>query len=162
MGRLIEGKSFYNKPWYGSYKSMMDRCYREKANNYSEYGGRGIKVCKEWHNIENFEKWVQISGYKKGLTLDRKDVNGNYEPSNCRWATMKEQDNNRRNTIYIEYNNEKHTISEWADITGINRSTLNNRYYKGIRGAKLFEQPLNPKGKKWVVKNGKRVWEECV
>ena len=158
--RLIKGKSFYNKSWYNSYRSMMDRCYREKASNYYLYGGRGIKVCDEWHNIENFEKWVETSGYKKGLTLDRIDVNGNYEPNNCRWATMKEQDNNRRNTIYIEHNGEVHTISEWAEITGINRRTLNSRYYRGIRGDKLFKKIISNKGKSWTVKNGKREWTE--
>lgn len=161
MGRLIKGKSFYKKPWYGSYKAMMERCYRENAKNYPDYGGRGITVCEEWHNIENFEAWVLQSNYKIGLTIDRIDVNGNYEPSNCKWSTRKEQDNNRRNTVYIECEGKRHTISEWAEIKGINRSTLNNRYYKGIRGEKLFEQVQNPKGRKWVVVNGKRVWIEC-
>ena len=131
MGRLIKGKSFYKKPWYGSYRSMMDRCYREKNCNYNRYGARGIEVCEEWHNIENFEKWVEENPYFEGATIDRIDVNGNYEPSNCRWTTMKKQCNNRSNTLYITYNGETHTISEWAEITGINRSTLNNRYYKG-------------------------------
>ena len=131
MGRLIKGKSFYKKPWYGSYRSMMDRCYREKNCNYNRYGARGIEVCEEWHNIENFEKWVEANPYFEGATIDRIDVNGNYEPSNCRWSTMKKQCNNRSNTLYITYNGETHTISEWAEITGINRSTLNNRYYKG-------------------------------
>jgi len=131
MGRLIKGKSFYKKPWYGSYRSMMDRCYREKNCNYNRYGARGIEVCEEWHNIENFEKWVEENPYFEGATIDRIDVNGNYEPSNCRWSTMKKQCNNRSNTLYITYNGETHTISEWAEITGINRSTLNNRYYKG-------------------------------
>ena len=56
--RLIKGKTYYTKPWYGSYHSMMDRCYREKSCNYNRYGARGIRVCEEWHNIENFEKWV--------------------------------------------------------------------------------------------------------
>ena len=131
MARLIRGKSFYKKPWYGSYRSMMDRCYREKNCNYNRYGARGIEVCEEWHNIENFEKWVEENPYFEGATIDRIDVNGNYEPSNCRWATMKKQCNNRSNTLYITYNGETHTISEWAEITGINRNTLNNRYYKG-------------------------------
>jgi hypothetical protein len=131
MGRLIRGKTYYKKPWYGSYHSMMDRCYREKSCNYNRYGARGIRVCEEWHNIENFEKWVEENPYFEGATLDRINVDGDYEPSNCRWATMKEQCNNRSNTLYITYNGETHTISEWAEITGINRSTLNNRYYKG-------------------------------
>lgn len=138
--RLIKGKSFYNKPWYNSYRSMMSRCYRENDANYKHYGGRGIKVCDEWHNIENFERWVEENPHSKGLTLDRIDTNGNYEPSNCRWATMKTQDNNRRNTIFIEHDGEVHTISEWADTLGINRSTLNNRYCRGVRGERLLER----------------------
>jgi hypothetical protein len=128
----------YLEPWYNSYRSMMDRCYREKAHNYYLYGGRGIVVCTEWHNIENFKKWAESNGYKPGLTLDRIEVNGNYEPSNCRWVTMKTQDNNRRNTVYIQHNGEIHTISEWSEIAGINRSTPNNRYYKGFGIDKMF------------------------
>ena len=162
MSRLIKGKTFYTKPWYNSYRSMMDRCYREKAPNYRHYGGRGISVCEDWQDICEFEKWALSSGYKEGLTLDRIDVNGNYEPSNCRWATMKVQDNNRRNTIYIEHKGKIHTISEWADICGINRSTLNNRYCNGVRGEKLFEKAHDPKGKTWVVESGRRMWKECV
>jgi hypothetical protein len=162
MGRLIKGKTFYNKPWYNSYKAMMDRCYRENASNYANYGGRGIEVCEEWHDIEKFEKWVEESNYEKGLTIDRIDVDGNYEPSNCRWATKKEQDNNRRNTVYVEYNGECHTISEWAEITGVNRSTLNNRYYRGIRGEKLFEKLESCKGMTWNIVDGRREWEKCV
>ena len=130
--RLIKNRTFYKEPWYGSYRAMMDRCYRKKAKNYLNYGGRGIAVCEEWHNIENFEKWLIKNPYSEGMTLDRKDVNGNYCPENCRWATMEEQDNNRRNTVYITHHGETHTISEWAKIKGINRSTLNNRIYRGM------------------------------
>ena len=107
--RLIEGRSFYKEPWYGSYHAMMDRCYREKAKNYPMYGGRGISVCEEWHDIEAFEKWTEQSGFQSGLTLERKNVNGDYCPENC----------------------ECHTVSEWANILGINRSTLNNRVHRG-------------------------------
>lgn len=137
--RLIEGKTFYDKPWYNSYRGMMSRCYREKDASYKNYGGRGISVCDEWHNINNFEKWVEENPFKTGMTLDRINPNGNYSPDNCRWATMFEQDKNRRNSILIERNGEIHNISEWAVITGINRSTLNNRYWRGDRGERLFE-----------------------
>lgn len=158
MAKLIEGKTFYKKPWYNSYRSMMDRCYRKNAKNYSNYGGRGIEVCEEWHDVENFEKWVLESNYQEGLTLDRIDVNGNYEPINCKWSTIKEQVNNKRNTKFIEYNGETHTLTEWAEITGINRSTLNNRYWRGERGAELFRTSESCKDKTWVLIDGKRRW----
>lgn len=86
--------------------------------------------------------WTESSGYRKGLTLDRLGSNGNYCPENCKWSTQKQQCNNRRNTVFIEYNGETHSISEWADIFEINHSTLRNRYYRGKRGVALFEKEL--------------------
>lgn len=132
MRPIVKRKAFYNKPWYGSYRSMMDRCYREKAKNYPIYGGRGIKVCDEWKSIEAFETWVESSNFQKGMSLERLDVNKGYSPDNCIWATSKEQANNRRNTLYIEFDGEIRTSSEWADKLNINHSTLKNRYYRGL------------------------------
>ena len=137
--RLIEGRTFYKEPWYNSYRCMMSRCHREKDPSYKYYGGRGIKVCEEWKNIEKFEQWVMTHPWFDGATLDRINTDGDYEPSNCRWATMFEQDKNRRNSVIIEWNGERHNITEWAKITGLNRSTLNNRYCRGDRGDRLFE-----------------------
>lgn len=74
--RLIEGKTFYNKSWYGSYKSMIERCYRKEAHNYPFYGGRGIVVCEDWKDIKKFENWVNISGYKKRVFV---------RPNRCKW-----------------------------------------------------------------------------
>lgn len=136
--RLVEGRTFYKEPWYNSYRCMLDRCYREKNYSYKYYGSRGIKVCDEWKDIRNFETWVKEHPYFEGATLDRIDPNGDYEPNNCRWATMFEQCKNRRNSILIEWNGEIHNITEWAKIIGINRSTLNNRYCRGDRGDRLF------------------------
>lgn len=140
MARLISGKSFYNKPWYNNYRAMMSRCYRTKDQNYKYYGGRGIKVCDEWHNIEAFEAWEHDNPFFVGATIDRIDTNADYSPSNCRWATMFEQCKNRRNSIIIERDGERHNITEWAKITGIKRSTLNNRYVRGDRDEKLFRK----------------------
>lgn len=97
-----------------------------------------MAVCDEWHNILNFEMWVKENPYFKGATLDRIDSNGNYSPDNCRWATMFVQDKNRRNSILIEWNGGTHNITEWSEITGLNRSTLCNRYWRGDRGDRLF------------------------
>lgn len=138
--RLIKGKTYYTKPWYPSWHSMMDRCENPNVQNYGLYGGRGIRVCDEWHDIQEFEKWAEQTGYEPGLTLDRIDVNGDYCPNNCRWATRKEQANNRRNTIYITFLGETHTLSEWAEILGVNRSTLNNRYHRARKRGKEWSE----------------------
>ena len=138
--RLIKGRSFYKEPWYNSYRCMMSRCYRKKDPNYKYYGGRGIKVCDEWHNILTFEAWVKRHPFFDGATIDRIDSDGDYAPNNCRWATMFEQDKNRRNSVLIEWDGKTHNVTEWANITGINRSTLNNRYWRGDRGERLFRK----------------------
>jgi len=143
----IKGMTFYDKPWYNSYRSMMDRCYREKAHNYPLYGGRGIKVCDEWHYIDVFADWVERSGYEAGLTLDRIDPNGDYTPDNCRWATRKQQANNRTNTVRVTIDGVTKTLSEWADFVGISRSTINNRYCDGVRGVMLLHRAEDTKFK---------------
>ena len=101
--KRLNPKAAYKQPWHGSYKSMMARCYRAKSAHYDLYGGRGITVCDEWHDEETFGTWAEASGFQKGLTIERKDVNGNYCPENCTWATPKQQANNRRNTIFLEW-----------------------------------------------------------
>lgn len=122
--------SRYKKQWYNSYRSMMSRCYNEKSANYKYYGGKGVGVCDEWHDFDNFDKWASMT-FIAGCTLDRINNDKDYSPSNCRWATKSEQANNKTNTYHLTFNGETHTITEWAKITGINRSTLNNRFNRG-------------------------------
>ena len=120
------GKS--NTRLYSIWRSMKSRCNSKNNTNYSNYGGRGIKVCDEWlQDFMNFYNWAISSGYKDNLTIDRIDVNGNYEPSNCRWATIKEQNNNTRRNHYVDYKGEKVTISELSKLLNINKNTLWHR-----------------------------------
>lgn len=120
----------YKTRLYNIWRSMKQRCYNPCNNDYPNYGGRGITIYEEWKsNFGTFREWAMANGYRDNLTIDRIDVNGNYEPSNCRWATMKEQGNNRRSNHLITFNGESHTIAEWARITGISYAVLKNRFY---------------------------------
>jgi hypothetical protein len=112
---------------YRSWCDMKNRCYNINLSNYKDYGGRGIKVCDRW--LESFENFLADMGHKPTHqhSIDRIDVNGNYEPSNCRWATMKEQCNNRRNNILIIHNNIKKPFSEWASDNNISYNLLYQR-----------------------------------
>jgi hypothetical protein len=124
---------------YGVWVMMKQRCYNYNNKNFYSYGGRGIIVCNEWKNdYLNFHNWAFSNGYADGLSIDRIDVNGNYEPSNCRWVDNNIQANNKICTIFIEYNNIKITLTELSNITGIARETLEMRYTRGDRGERLY------------------------
>ena len=104
-----------NTPLHNIWCGMRERCYNPNCSAYKHYGGRGIVICDEWYNdFMNFYQWSIENGYKKGLSIDRIDVNGNYEPSNCRWATTNEQCNNRRNNIKLTYNGKTQTLFQWC------------------------------------------------
>ena len=117
-----------NERLYHIYKGMINRCLNENDKSYKYYGGRGIKLCDEWLNdYELFKKWSLDNGYNELLTIERVDINGNYEPRNCRWATRKEQANNTRKNHLLEYNGKLYTMSELSELCGINYSTLRKR-----------------------------------
>ena len=110
---------------------IKERCRNSNSKNYANYGGRGIEMCDEWYDsFEAFYKWSMAHGYKEELTIDRIDVNGNYCPENCRWATWEVQDNNRRNNHYIKYKGETKTLKQWCDILGLDYKKTHNRLNK--------------------------------
>ncbi len=112
---------------YNVWQTMKQRCNNPNCRGYQWYGARGVRVCEEWQDIENFYRWAINNGYREGLTLDRIDTTGDYEPKNCRWITMSEQQSNRSSNHLIEYHSERHTLTEWSKILGMPRTTLSNR-----------------------------------
>ena len=116
---------------YNIWRSMRQRCQNKSCINYHRYGARGISVCDEWEDFNTFLMWAGDNGYADDLSIDRIDVNGNYEPSNCRWATAKEQSNNRRNNVLVEIAGCKYTLSELSEMIGIKHGTLWYRWKNG-------------------------------
>lgn len=106
----------------------MARCYKSSCHAYENYGGRGITVCDRWQDFTLFYE-DNLEHETSGLTIDRTDVEKGYSPENCRWVTMKEQANNKRVTVRIEFNGEEKTLLEWSDLLGINYHTLWSRLF---------------------------------
>ena len=129
------------KPIWNVWHSMKQRCENPKAQAWNNYGGRGISVCQRWS--ESFEAFYQdmAPGYSPGLTLDRIDVNGNYEPGNCRWATYQEQARNTRKSRIIDTPWGRMTVIEASERSGIGETTLLYRLDHGITGDSLFVKP---------------------
>ena len=127
---ITHGKSYTRL--YKIRNGMRQRCRNKNCKSYPTYGGRGIKVCDEWENsFEAFYKWAMENGYADNLTIDRIDVNGNYEPSNCRWADKFTQDNNRRSSHFITVGEKTYTLSEWGRIKGLKPEVIYKRLSRG-------------------------------
>ena len=109
------------------WRHIKYRCLDKTNYAYKDYGGRGITLCEKWQTFEPFYKWALSNGYREGLTLDRINNDGNYEPSNCRWATWKEQGNNRRTNVLLTFKGKTKTLAEWADDIGVTRQCLFRR-----------------------------------
>ena len=133
MSGMIHGdaKRGMNTQLYNSWRGMKERCNNKNNKRYDNYGGKGIIVCEEWNNFLNFKEWALNNGYEPGLTIERKDVNGNYEPSNCCWATNKEQSNNRTTNHLLTFNGETLTINQWAEKLNIKRELIKDRLRLG-------------------------------
>lgn len=117
-----------NTNLYKIYCGMKSRCYCKTNKKYKSYGGRGITMCDEWLNdFKAFYDWSMVNGYSEKLTIDRIDVDGNYEPSNCRWATLKEQDNNKRLDKLYTYNGKTMSARDWCKEIGFYWSFFNKK-----------------------------------
>lgn len=128
---------------------IINRCKNQNASNFCDYGGRNISVCQEWAtSFEAFRNWALSAGYADNLSIDRKNNEKGYCPENCRWATAKEQANNRRSNTVINFNGETHTVSEWADITGVKYEALLKRLSsKTYTIERALTEPMNERGK---------------
>lgn len=133
---------------YGVWDGMKRRCYDKKHDHFKAYGGRGIKVCDEWKsNFKTFAEWALENGYDETApygecTLDRIDVNGNYEPSNCRFVSLKEQNRNRRDNKYVEVNGRKVLVMNLCKEVGLDYHTLQMRLIRGWSIEKAINTPL--------------------
>lgn len=119
---------------YSIWKGMNKRCNNHNAVDYRWYGGKGVKVCEEWHDYLKFRDWALNNGYSIGLTIDRIETNKDYSPSNCQWLTQSDNSKKRQREgkfQVIEYNGEKHGLRDWSLITGINQTTLQTRIRNG-------------------------------
>jgi len=127
----------YNAWWH-----IKDRCSNPKAANYQRYGGRGITVADEW--LDNFQAFYDHVGPRPSAehSLDRLDVNGNYEPGNVRWATPVEQARNRRNNILATLNGETKCLAEWCNLLGVKHGTMMNRIQKGWSPERALLTPI--------------------
>jgi len=138
----IDGRTLH--PLYGLWKNMIGRCENPNHPKYYLYGNRGITVCKEWHDFWSFAKWSEgIGGRPDGYTIDRIDNDGNYEPSNCRWATQAEQSINKSSNLLIEYHGETKTLKEWSDILDMSWDVLHNRLRKGWSVERAFTEKVH-------------------
>lgn len=137
------------------WKNMRSRCLRTYNTAYKNYGGRGIKICKEWNDFKTFRDWAYENGYSEELTIDRVDVNGDYTPENCRWVSAEKQANNKRTNHFVEHNGERKTISEWAKELGFPYSKLKYRIQKEMGEDNIFSKCTFSKKAVLCVETGK-------
>lgn len=140
---LIHGQ--WGNPLYWSWHSMKQRCLNPKTKTFRYYGGRGITICKEWLDYEVFHIWAMRAGYKEGLTIERKDCNGNYEPLNCTWIPQSEQGNNTRRSVKVTFQSKTQILKKWSIELGIPYHLLCSRLHRGWPPERAFTEPLQEK-----------------
>jgi len=138
---LSTSHGMYRTRPYRIWRGIIERCTNSSRPEYSSYGGRGIKVCERWHAFLNF--WEDMKHrYADNLSIDRIDNDGDYEPSNCRWATHKEQARNTSRNRLVDLDGKKVCIAEAAEVTGVNRFALRQRAANGETGDRLFAKRI--------------------
>ena len=131
-----------NTKLFNIWQSMKQRCNDKNCKTYKDYGGRGIKVCGEWENkFMNFYNWANANGYNEGLTIDRINNNGNYEPNNCQWVDIIQQANNKRNNVRVIYQNKEYTIAELSRKTNVDYELLRRRIKNGWNIENAIKEP---------------------
>lgn len=135
------GKDSKNRRLYGIWNTMRERCENRNAQYYSDYGGRGISICAEWHQWEPFRDWALANGYADNLTIDRINNDCGYSPDNCRWLTRLQQSNNKRTSLYIQFEGEIHSCADWSRILGIPYSNLYSKVSRLLENARMKEPP---------------------
>ena len=132
-----------NKRLWGIWHGMKKRCLCTSEPRYKDYGGRGITVCSEWLNgFDAFADWAKANGYADDLTIERKDVDGNYCPENCEWITLEAQAVNRRNNKRVTYRGETKPLVLWCDELGLKYDPIHGRLERGWTVEDAFEKPL--------------------
>lgn len=129
--RKYKNRVAENKRLYEIFSGMKKRCYSERSQRYKDYGGRGIKICAEWMDadcgFDRFVNWAISNGYSDTATIDRIDVNGDYAPDNCQWVTLKQQANNKRDTVWVDYNGKHIQLFAICKRLGISYGMVYNR-----------------------------------
>ena len=143
---IIHKHDMTDTPIYRTWEGMRARTYNPNIPAYASYGGRGIKVCDRWLGEHGFENFLADMGERpsKDHSIDRIDVNGDYCPENCRWATRKEQMNNLRKTIYLEHTGERKPFQDWVRLFGVNKASAYGRYRNGKSFDEIFSNRRLP------------------
>lgn len=148
------------KRLYRIWRNMIQRCSNPNKPDYKYYGAQGVHVCDEWKEYVVFREWALNNGYTDDLTLDRKDGTKDYCPCNCRWITIKEQQNNKKSNHKLEFNGEIHTINEWADILNIKREIIKDRLRLGWDVEKALTTPVEYQNKGITFNGETHSWRE--
>ena len=146
IGDITRTHGMSQTRFYKRWRAMIDRCNNPKTNAYKYYGAKGIRVCDEWSSFKPFHDWAISNGYKDGLSLDRIDTNGNYEPRNCRWVTQKEQCNNMTSNVFLTYKGVRKSQNQWAEYLGVSGEAIAYWRRKGLSDFDIIERFIKRRG----------------